>query len=324
MTALRRSATTASGSSNDEYLQESDPYAWVATQVEKAKTAGVPHALCVTIDPPLAAALLERNAISWNRKLSRRLTERYTDAMKRGEWALNGETVIVADSGKLNNGQHRLYASTQSGCSFRTLIVFGIAEGTRSTLDQGKRRSITDELYMAGYTTVANRASAATTVLGYLKKDLNILAHGGSTAAQVLGTLQDHPKLMDGYGIAARMTNAFKVSPGVMIGLYYLFAQRSPDAAEYFFNSLIYGAGTGGASDARSRLVAKLREHSMRRHRMARAELIAITIKAWNYWTRGESTGPLFWRAMGNPEPLPSIDEWGETQDILLQKALRK
>ena len=324
MTSLRRAAVIGSIGPADEYSHETDPYEWVKRQVAKAEATGVPHAIFVTVDPNLAAALLERNAVAWNRKRSEDLTNRYMGAMKRGEWAENGESVIVALTGELNNGQHRLYACIKGAISFRTLMVFGVHRDTRSTLDTGKRRSMTDELYMAGYTTVTNRAGAATTLLGYLKKDVNILAHGGATVGQVLATLQDHPHLMDGYGIAHRVTRAFRVSTGVIIAMHYLLSQRNRDAADHFFNTMVWGTSIKHVSDGRARLAARYREHSMRRHRMARAELVALTIKGWNAWTRGEMIQPLSWRAMGAPEDLPTIDEWGETQDLLFARALKQ
>lgn len=308
----------------DEYLQESHPGQWLSRQIAKAHDAGKPHAICVTVDPSLAAALLEHNPTSWNRKLSPPAVEKWSEAMKRGEWALNGETVIVADTGELNDGQHRLEACIKSGCSFQTLMVFGIARDTRATLDQGKRRQMTDELYMAGYTNVANRLGAATVVIGYLNKDVGILGHGKATSNQVLAFLDDHPDIMRGAHLAYRVQQAFKVSQATMVGLHYLFAMRNLDAADLFITSIVFSGNIKVVQDPRARLAFRLRDHSLRRSRLTRPEMVAITIKAWNHWTRGESCAPLTWRAMGMDEQIPNIDEWGELQDTLLAKALKK
>lgn len=308
----------------DEYLQESHPGQWLSRQIAKAHDAGKPHAICVTVDPSLAAALLEHNPTSWNRKLSPPAVEKWSEAMKRGEWALNGETVIVADTGELNDGQHRLEACIKSGCSFQTLMVFGIARDTRATLDQGKRRQMTDELYMAGYTNVSTRLGAATVAIGYLTKEVSILGHGRASVNQVLAFLADHPDLLDHATTANRIQSNFKVSQATMAGLHYLFAMRNKDAAELFMTSVAYSLNIKEVSDPRARLAQRLRDHGLGRHRMTRPEMVAITIKAWNHWTRGESCAPLTWRAMGMTEQLPSIDEWGELQDTLLAKALKK
>lgn len=318
--ALPRSTSPATAGA-DEYHHDSDAEAWLQHQIDKAFAAGRPHAIFVTIDPPLAAALLDRNPVKWNRTLSMMLVQRYGDALARGEWMLNGETVIVADSGELNNGQHRLNACILTGISFRTLIVFGIARDTRSSLDQGKRRSVIDELTMAGYTNVGQRVSAAATVLGVTQRKLQILAHGGATTAQILAFCEDHSKLMKGNAVATRLQRVYRISAGNFTGVHYLLSRRSRDAADLFFEQLIFPRSTV-AIDPVNRLVTRLRDHATRRNRMERAESVCITLKAWNHWCRGEMCELLTWRAMGINEEIPIIDEWSDEKEALLRRAL--
>lgn len=324
MTALRRSATTAKQTAEDEYSHETDPKAWIAHHILKAEKAGVPHAVRVTVDPALGAALLDLNPEHWNRKISKELVARWEGAIRNGVWELNGETIIVAKTGELNNGQHRLTAGLRAGKAFETFIVFGIERDTRSSLDQGKRRTLADHLTMHGYTNVNMRSSAAAVVVGVLQRNVNILAHGQITAHQVLAAQEDHPNLMAAQSMANRVQDAFKCSAPVFVGLHYLFARRSKDGADLFFQHLLYGTGLAAKDDPINRLQVFLREHGMRHRRHTRAELVAVTIKAWNHFWRGERCGPLFWRVAGKDEPLPTIDEWGEFQEAMLQKALKK
>jgi hypothetical protein len=324
MTALRRSATTGTSSPNDEYLHETDPRAWIDHHIAKAAAAGRPHAVCVRVDPALMAALLERNPEHWNRKLSTKLVSRWENVMRDDAWELNGETVIVAKTGELNNGQHRLTAGIRAGKPFETFIVFGIERATRGSLDQGKRRTLADHLTMSGYTNVTMRSSAAAVVIGVLTRHVNMLGHGHITPNQVLAAQQDHPHLMDASGTAHRVQMAFKVSAAVVIGLHYLFSRRSEAGADLFFQHALYGSGITAKDDPINRLQVFLRDHGMRHQRKSRAELVACTIKSWNHYWRGERCGPLFWRVVGRDEPLPMIDEWGEFQEAMLQKALRK
>ena len=324
MTAMRRSASTLTLSSKDEYLQETDPKAWIAHHIAKAEAADRPHAVCVRIDPPLMAALLDLNPAHWNRVISQKLVGRWESAMRDDAWELNGETIVVARTGELNNGQHRLTAGLRAGKPFMTFIVFGIERSTRGSLDQGKRRTLADHLTMNGYNNVNMRSSAAAVVIGVLQRNINILAHGQITPNQVMAAQEDHPNLMAAHSVGNHLQTAFKCSAAVFIGLHYLFARRNKDGADLFFQHVIYGTGSPAKDDPINRLQVFLREHGMRHRRHTRAELVAVTIKAWNHFWRGERCGPLFWRVAGRDEPLPMIDEWGEFQDAMLQKALKK
>lgn len=325
---LRKRAYMPAPDDGDDYLQNSDPQRWIAHHLAKARAAGRPHAVCVTIDPPLAEALLALNPEHWNRTLSRELTERWTNVMRRDEWALNGETVIIADTSKLNNGQHRLNACVFSGCSFETFVVFGVAESTRDTLDQGKRRSLRDTLEMHGYRSSANISSAAVTVLGYLKKDVGILGHSGTSLSpkQILTLMEDHPKLIESTQMGTRMNKAFRTSPAVFIALHYLATLRSPLAAQVFFESLIFQVGIARVSDPRARLVQRLRDHATKARTMKRTETVAVFVKAWNLWQRGEDVGPntLFWRRAGGSEDLPTFNDWTPADEEALERRLKR
>lgn len=324
MTAMRRSATTLTLSSKDEYHQEADPQAWIDHHIAKAAAAGRPHAVCVRVDPALMAVLMARNPAHWNRRISANLVGRWESVMRDDAWELNGETIIVAKTGELNNGQHRLTAGLRAGKPFETFIVFGIERSTRGSLDQGKRRTLADHLTMNGFTNVNMRSSAAAVVIGVLTRSVNVLAHGQITPNQVLAAQEDHPHLMDATGQAHRIQTAFKVSGAVFVGLHYLFSRRSKEGADLFFQHMLYGTGSAAKDDPVNRLQVFLRDHGMRHRRHTRAEVVAVTIKAWNHYWRGERCGPLFWRIAGRDEPLPMIDEWGEVQDAMLRKALKK
>lgn len=324
MTALRRSAKTADLTTADEYSHEIDPKAWIAHHILKAEKAGVPHAVCVTVDPALAAALLDLNPEHWNRKISNKLVARWEEAIREDAWDLNGETVIVAKTSELNNGQHRLSGCIRAGKPFPTFIVFGIERDTRGSLDQGKRRTLGDHLTMNGFSNVNIRAAAASVVVGVLNRSINTLSQGQVTPNQVLATQQDHPKILEGEHLAKRMNAAFKTSVSTFTGLHYLFSRRSEDGAAMFFQYMLYGTGSTAKDDPINRLQTYLREANGRGIRRHRSQVVAITIKAWNFFWRGERTGPLFWRVAGQDEPLPMIDDWTEFSEAMLKKALKK
>lgn len=62
----------------------------------------------VTITPEKAKTLLVMN--TKNRKLSRKLVQKYASDMAAGRWPYNGDPIRVSVSNVLLDGQHRLEA----------------------------------------------------------------------------------------------------------------------------------------------------------------------------------------------------------------------
>lgn len=99
------------------------------------------------ITPELARKMLERISTvqrpeNWN------LVCRYAQTMKRGDWRITHQGILLTDDGELLDGQHRLKAVVQSGCSITT-PVSRVSNASASELkslfdatDFGKPRSL--------------------------------------------------------------------------------------------------------------------------------------------------------------------------------------
>lgn len=110
------------------------------------------------ITPDSAKEYLKSNTL--NRPLNSRMVEFYASSMKRGQWELNGEPIIIARSGRVLDGQHRLQAVIESGIPINFFVTRGISDNTFDTIDQGKSRTGGDILAITGVSQ-ANRKSAA-------------------------------------------------------------------------------------------------------------------------------------------------------------------
>jgi hypothetical protein len=95
-----------------------------------------------TIAPARAAKMLENNA--GNRKPKISAISRYARYMTLGYWMLTGQPIIIADTGRLLDGQNRLMACIKAGVSFETLVVRGISEDAYKAMDQGYGRTKQD------------------------------------------------------------------------------------------------------------------------------------------------------------------------------------
>jgi len=101
-----------------------------------------------TITPELAEQWLALNTNNF-RAIDIRRVSFYAETMKRGQWQLNGETIIFRGDGTLVNGQHRLDAVVKSGTAIESFVVRGIDCDGRS-LDRGKNRTIAQWLKHEG------------------------------------------------------------------------------------------------------------------------------------------------------------------------------
>ena len=64
--------------------------------------------------------------------------------MRRGEFALTPECMMVSPGGRLLNGQHRLYAVIESGATVQFLVFWDVEEALYEKIDQGTRRRFDD------------------------------------------------------------------------------------------------------------------------------------------------------------------------------------
>lgn len=118
------------------------------------------------ITPTKAKIMLKKNPN--NRNLNHTHVEFLTKQMEHGTWMDNGQTVVIDANDNLSDGQHRLNAIIQSGCTLEFIVVRGIAPKAMDTIDTGKIRDASDVLTMNG---IPNASAVASTVKGLMVWD---------------------------------------------------------------------------------------------------------------------------------------------------------
>jgi hypothetical protein len=103
-----------------------------------------------TITPEIATAWLERNLS--NRNLVQSTVDRYARDMRAGRWHYTGDPIQFGISGRLLNGQHRLWACVEAEVAFECAIVRGIVneEEVVDVLDTGVKRTLASALQIHG------------------------------------------------------------------------------------------------------------------------------------------------------------------------------
>lgn len=256
---------------------------WLQELVEKSQDGVTTQVLDLT--PTIARTLLRRNQS--NRTISEKIVEGYVRDMRNGAWKFNGEPVIVAKDGNLNDGQHRAMAVILSDVSVPVVLIVGVERDTRTTLDQGRVRTVGDYLAMTGYH--YTNVLAATAKMVWQWRKYGYVGNGHKirpTKGEVLHTVEEIPGLMrsvsaiDGNGISAAGSASMLAFCHYAMGV----ASNKGDV-DRFIRGISMGENLSSDSPilyARNRLL-------MEKSRLKVGERAELLFRAWNAWRREET-----------------------------------
>lgn len=258
------------------------------------------------LTPELARLLLANNPNNrpphlGTHKGTRSITA-YAAMMRRGEWMLNGSTLVVAATGELNDGQHRCEAVMLAETAVPVQIVFGVDRDTRSTLDQGIGRTGGNVLAMAG---VKNSNDVAV----YLRFRLAISRSGHpSTTPSPDELLAAHSRFspFEAFTVPIKgYANRNRLSVGFMVGAHAICAEANPLAAAAYAEQVATGVGLPTANAPAARFRKLVEDMQLSRVRRTPYELTASYVVGFNNFCRGR-TGALNWRNTDAREPFPT------------------
>lgn len=263
-----------------------------------------PSVRWVEMTPEWASQLLALN--THNRALRKQAVEKYVGALQRGEWRPNGEAIKISRAGVLHDGQHRLAASVTAGVSFRTLLIEDLPEDLQETMDQGRKRTMSDLLTLRGENNTTTLA-AALRFLWLWETQGELRSPGGvrqPTARQLFDVLERHP----GIRSAVRWgPSPPGMNKSLAVTLHYKFSEVDEENSVEFFTRLTTGAEL---SDGDPILMLRNRLLDSKALRPRPHVMAALTIKAFNLWRRGDQIQKLVWKAGGaHPEPFPAIED---------------
>jgi hypothetical protein len=256
----------------------------------------------VQMTPDLAALMLERNIANRNLTLGGqgRSVAAFAAAMQRGEWKLNGESIIISNNGELNDGQHRLAAVVRAGVEVPMLLTFGVERETRHTLDQGIGRSPSHILQMFGEKATTNLATTLQFAYAYDHgKGFNVRP----SSEELLDTLHKHPELRDRLREVFYVIKVFRLSAGYIAGAHWLTTAYDPPRAKEFLSAVTTGAGVTSAHHPVARIRTIFMQHFAKTNRRTSVEQAANYIKAFNTWASREKRFVTWTEALGDPFP---------------------
>jgi len=232
-----------------------------------------------------------------NRPMNDHYVRRLAGAMQADRWEINGETIKINANGQMEDGQHRCAVVILSGVTIQTFITRGLPENVFDTIDTGNRRTVGHVLAKYGETSY-NILAAAIGLLWRYETGKIASTNRSMRHDEALIMLKKHPGLRDGldhYGKTRAPGLGLLLPPSVAVFTYYMFSQKDPVLAARFFEQL----GTG--EDLKQKhpiyqLRARLSENKTTKSKLGQPYLLAITIKAWNFYRQNKSIRYLRWR----------------------------
>ena len=257
----------------------------------------------VNVTPELAAQMLRKNTM--NRNISAIAVKRYAQAMLSGEWEMNGETIIVATDGTIIDGQQRLHAVIESGKTIPFLIVYNVKKTSISTVDTGVGRTFRHILQIKGskHATTAATLTKLAWVYDNFDHELKDFSSNISLRNTVLELYYDENRDLIERAAAVADNGAHHFVKSYMALAYYLFARKSPAKADEFIYQVKTGANITTKHPAMT-LRLRLYDNVTRKVKMSVRETIAIYIKAWNAFIKGNDLSVFRWNST---EPLPEV-----------------
>lgn len=138
-----------------------------------------------TVTPAMAEIILNNNDA--NRRVRPYKLSQMVSDMRYDRWTLNGEPIIVAKTGELNDGQHRLMALIEAKVCLPMLFVFGVERTSRTTVDQGASRTPGDYLHMDGVANSTQLAAITRQIIAFERAERKSMGRTNEvTSAQVL------------------------------------------------------------------------------------------------------------------------------------------
>lgn len=262
------------------------------------------------VTPEIAREWLETMAP--NRRLSRGNLESIAMAMEEGRWHDDGSPIRFNRGGQLIDGQHRLSAVITTNLPRTFLVVWGVDENAMTTLDTGKTRSRGDVLLIHD-PQIVNVTNVAAVVGMMLRWSKGMRNHYLRTAPisndEIVAFYDEHREyVMECARHGQRLAKATGAGSGMAFGLcFWLFSEIEAEDAEFFWDRLNDGSGLeiGNPIYALRELLAR-EARINNRERMRADVVVALIIKAWNAYRKGEEIRLLAFKVGGaHPEKFP-------------------
>ncbi len=248
------------------------------------------------ITPAIAAKWLQHNHL--NRQVRARQVEKLALEMRHQRWMLTGETIVIANTEDVLDGQHRLLACVEAGKPFRTVVIYGISRESFKAMGQGIPRSGGDAVRLNYPDVSIHMAKLTGTAVQWAHKIQSGLttkeAQRTLSNQEVLAYLQVQPELWRCVDIIQQYPKDQRLLPLTAgAALFHVFADKTRegygawDDADSFMEKFYTGENLkrGEAAYAARGI---LQRDTQRFVKMKGPDKVFMMVKAWNAFRAGK------------------------------------
>lgn len=273
----------------------------------------------VFISPKEASAWLTENKFD-NRRLDDRNVNKIARDIKNGKWVFDGTPIRFDKEGNIIDGQHRLWAIVTAGKQVECLVIRGLDNKAKITIDSGKSRSLSDIFHFNGYVNNNVLASVCRLAIGWRTTNGNMWkwatdnSHKRLSAQEMLEEANNNSLAILAVQNSLSLKMVRKImGPGMAAFSYYLFLSTGAPRHEVddFFLGIEKGIGLSVNSPIlllRNTLTIRdtyLYAAEKQGGNKSMAYKLAIIIKAWNALKEKKSLQRLRFDNQKENYPLP-------------------
>lgn len=241
------------------------------------------------ITPAKASQMLAMNVR--NRNVRKTVVTRYAQDMIHDRWHFNGAPILIGKDGTLYDGQHRLMAIVESGRTQQMVVMYGVDESAKYTIDSGASRTPGDILAFAGYSD--SHAIAAVARLVMAVEEGRAFAGYRPSNIEIREWVDDNPDIEQAVRVYGMSRRQVPCPPSVVAAAFLLCFRVDPDdAVEFFVTKLINTEGLT-ANDPVKALRQLLANLTGKESALLRYDQIRYILRAWNFFREGRRTSRL-------------------------------
>lgn len=251
------------------------------------------NATVETITPEMARHFLDERPT--NRKIVESKVKTYIKELKNGNWAMNGESIILNKNGKVIDGQHRLKAISESGISATAVVVRNVDENAIETIDTGSNRTAAHVLEIKGMShLLSSTVSAAARLIiafdtnnsGFVK--LKAGEQHLTTNKAISKWVENNSNVLDSSEFVLSTNRIARPLPASALVFLHFLMQRAgwEQEADDFIQGLVTGAGLG-EHDPRLVLRTRLQSDAALRRIAPVGTRISWALKAIKWYLEG-------------------------------------
>jgi len=253
------------------------------------------------ITPETAAEWLELNGL--NRPVAQLVVTRIARDMSKGEYILTGESIIFGESGRLLDGQHRLWAIVESGVAIQSVVVRGIPNEERAIqfVDSGRSRTLQHAMHVTG-TEGASKDLAAAANMAWRYEHHRFKQTDWPSRSEALTWIEDNGGIREAVTLAKSVYVNLRIPRTPVAVALYLNSRVDPEAAAEFWRL----ASTGEGLTAKDPILTYRRWAILtmaKRTNEHPQTWLLYNLKAMNQWRDGKQVGILAVKNGEMPEP---------------------